>query len=579
MVILLENLIELLPEEILKKIAEELNINEKDQRIIKKRLLNAFSSEAFLIKNVGENIEIYRKLMGLLFKGEGIGKINEFLPDKKIKEFLKRGLLFVIKDKKDGENKYMIPFEYYFVSEFFHPSYFSLLYALQHYEDEIVNKIAGYYGIQTRGYSKIIVARKIYHLVTRNIEKIKEEFTSEERNLLEEMYYSRDKEYWKNIFITHVDKKTKNDKKVYIKELFFNMNKNTPLYSLLLKTILIPVADRTKLFVEELAVPVEFDNEVFKDLREKEKKIICELRDTYLREEKLGNDEYYREFTEDVKKLILYLIGRKIKATTTRKVYFKDKKRICDYFIWEDQYFDVMWDFISHEKLLDINPYTRTLRLNTTSYDIFTEKTENIFKKVYNFFVKYGKCSQEIKSEIIKELLSAYPSYIDVYYFVEVSKKISSDLSRVAIKEEMPPEELFKNLYKNLFFMGLAVSSDECIFNLRLHENTVRLLKNEPLEFKDYQINKPSFNEDTSTFIFPISIKRDILNFILKTGDIGEISDGYFKVRFKREKFEEFIKDEDSADFVSSILEETFSEEGEKLLLKFYDKSIFEQQD
>ncbi len=577
MVILLENLIELLPETTLRKIAENININETDQRIIKKRLLNAFSSEAFLIKNVGESIDVYRNLMSLLFKGEGLGEIEEPLFEDEVKEFLRRGLIFIVKDKADGKNKYLIPFEYYFVSEFFHPSYFSLLFALQHYEDDIINLIADHYGIQTRGYSKIVIARKIYHLVTRNIEKIKADFTKEERELLEEMYYSRDKEYWKNLFITYVDKKSKNDKKVYIKELFFNTSKKSPLFSLLIKTILIPVADRTKLFVEELAVPVEFDNEIFKDLREKEKKIICELRDIYLREEKIGMDEYYREFTNDVKRLILYLIGRKIKATTTRKVYFKDKKRICDYFIWEDQYFDIMWDFISHEKLLDINPYTRALRLNNDAYDIFTEKKESIFRRVYEFFKKYGKCSDEIKSEIMKELLSAYPSYIDVHYFVEVSKKISSDLSRVAIKEEMPPEELFRNLYKNLFFMGLAVSSDECIFNLKLHENTVKLLKNEPLEFEKEEIKKPWFNEDTSTFIFPIAIKRDVLNFILKTGEIAEIGEEHFKVRFKREKFEEFIKDEDSAEFVSDILKETFSEEGEKLLSEFYDKSIFEQ--
>ncbi len=577
MVIFLENLIQSLPETVIKKIAERINISEKDEHVIRKRLFNAFSSEAFLIKNVGKDLDVLKEIMDQLFKSGGVGVVEDDY-ESELKSLIHKGLIFPIKRDGTGKIHYLIPFEFYFVSEFFHPSYFSLLYALQHYEDEIVNTIANFYGIEARGFSKIVVSRKIYEVVTKNISWIKENLNEKEKKLLEEMHYTRDKEYWKKLFLENIEMRGKKDEKVYIKELFFNSDRSSPLYSLLMKTILIPVADRTKLFVEELTVPVELDSEIFKDLREKEKEIVCQLRDVYLKEEDNQDCklEFHRDFIDDVKRMLLYLVGKRIKATTTKKVYFKDKRRICDYFNWEDEYFDVLWDFISYEHFLDINPYTRVLKFSTQTYDVFIEDKNFVFKRVYDFFFKYGKCSSDIKYEVLKELSEAYPCYIDVHYFIEISKRISSDLSRVAIKEEMPPDYIFEKLYRNLYFLGLAISKDKCIFNLKLHENTYKLFNKEPIPKKIDVMEKPSFNEDNSTFTFPISLKREVLGFVLKTGDISDISNNSFKVKFKRERFEEFIKDEENAEFISSILEETFSEKGEKLLSEFYDKSIFE---
>ena len=292
----LEKIIEKLSDEKARRLAEKLHIEPGRIDIIKKKLLNALSSEAFLIKNASNYIEDFRELMREMFYKGGKGEFPSQY-ESLVQEIEKRGLAFYINKE---HTQILIPFEFYFVQDFFSPSYFSLLYAFQNYEESILNLIADYLNIEDPVNSRLSRARKIYYFLLKYIEKIHSSLSEEEKKMIETIYYNKGEAFWKEVFSRFVKGETKGEKeKYYIKELFFKSDRSSPVFSLLLKSILIPVSDKMRLFVEELTIPSEFEQEILREFREKDKKIVCDLKDLYIQDELIKIEGIERDLKTD----------------------------------------------------------------------------------------------------------------------------------------------------------------------------------------------------------------------------------------------------------------------------------------
>ncbi len=449
----LEKIIEKLSREKASRLAENLFIEIGRIDIIKKKLLNALSSEAFLVKSASSFIEDFRELMREMFYKGGKGEFPSQYASL-VEEVEKKGLAYYINKE---HTQILIPFEFYFVPDFFSPSYFSLLYAFQNYDESVLGLIADYLNIDDPVNSKLSLARKIYYFLIKYIEKIHSSLTPEEKKMIETIYYNKGETFWHDVFSNFIeDERGEYKDKYYIKELFFKADKSSPVFSLLLKSILIPVSDRTRLFVEELTVPSEFEQEILREYREKDKKIVCDLQDLYIQDDVISISGVEKDFKNDFRRFVYYVLTHDIKATTTKKIYFKDLKKILDNFEWGEDYFNLLWSFQKDNKVFVVDEGTKNFLLSQRGEELLRLDDLGVEERAYKFFLKHSCCSADIKEIVLKDLAKSYPCYIDVRYFVELSKKVVSELSHLVIKEDLNLDTTFFTIYYLLYNLGFA---------------------------------------------------------------------------------------------------------------------------
>ncbi len=537
----IEKIIEKLSEEKTKHLSKKLCIEAGRLDILKKKLLHTLTSEAFLSKNAQDYIDDYRDLMRAMFKSGGKGEYPQaFKP--LVDELACRGLLFFINKE---HSQILIPFEYYFVSGFFQPSYFSLLYAFQNYNEKILRIISQYYNLDGSNGIKLTLARKLYSFIIKYINLIKENFTEEEKKTLEILYYNRGKEFWDKTFKDLIPVSEIKDK-FYVKELFFKAKKDSPIFSLLLKSILIPVSDRTRIFVEELTVPSEFEQILFQEFREKENKIICDLQELYVKKTDLVPKGVVKEFKYDLKRMLGFIAGMKMKATTTKKIYYKDLKRVVDNFEWEQNYFDLLWDFIKTKKMLETYPENRIFKISDKGLKILFSNNKEIVKILYDYFLTHECCSEEIKKIVLKDLVDSYPCYVDIRYFIELSKKVASELSQLIIKEDLSLNETFYQIYYLLYNLGFAkrinVHREHYSISILALTHEGYLLasgKDDELDEGEMEIDL-EFNGNTVRL--PVTTDFKIINILLRVGDLIGVSED-FVFALKSEKIKEFLSE------------------------------------
>ena len=548
----LEKIIEKLSDEKARRLAEKLYIEPGRIDIIKKKLLNALSSEAFLIKNAYNYIEDFRELMREMFYKGGKGEFPSQY-ESLVKEIEKRGLAFYINKE---HTQILIPFEFYFVQDFFSPSYFSLLYAFQNYEESILNLIADYLNIEDPVNSRLSLARKIYYFLIKYIGKIHSSLSEEEKKMIETIYYNKGEAFWKEVFSKFVMGETKGEKeKYYIKELFFKSDRSSPVFSLLLKSILIPVSDKMRLFVEELTIPSEFEQEILREFREKDKKIVCDLQDLYIQDDIIKITGIERDFKRDLRRFIYYIITNDIKATTTKKIYFKDLKRILDNFEWEEDYFNLIWSFQKDNKVFVVDEETKSFVLSPKGEELLKLEDSKIGEIAYNYFLKHSCCSPDVKKLVLKDLVKSYPCYIDVRYFVELSKKVVSDLSHLLIKEDLNLETTFSTIYYLLYNLGLAQKINVRrehfnITSIRLnHEGYYFATGEKKVEIEDEDSEK--INIENGYLIIDIDIDYEDLKHLFEAAEKVAIKDR-IKIKLKEDKFDDIL----NKDIKDSILKE-----------------------
>jgi len=541
--VFIEQIINKLSREKSYKLAENLSIEEDRLDILKKRLLHALSSEAFLAKIVDDNINEFKELLVDMFEKRGIGKYPEKYKDL-IQELEKKGLIYFINKE---HTKILLPFEFYFVSDFFSPSYFSLLYAFQNYDNRILSLIADYLKIEDSLMSKLTLARKIYYYTTNYLEKIKSSLELEEIDIIKSTYYKTRRSFWDKTFRNFINNSEKKEK-FYIKELFLNSQKDNPLYSLLIKTILVPVSDRTRLFVEELTVPSEFENNMYKKYREKENKIICDLQDYYEEkdEEEIHEEQIEKDFKTDLKKMMIYIAGSRIKATTTEKIYCKDMKRILDNFGWQEHYFNLMWKFQKSNKLFTVDPEKRIFKISEKGREFLNLDNEKVLNKMFDFFINYSCCSLQIKNIILKELLNKYPCLIDLKYFLSISKRVASELSRLMIKEDLRLKKTFHKIYYLLYNLGFAkrVVYNKGNYNIHLitlNSDGYKLVKGEKFEESKPPKWYKNIDVNDGRLIVDLDIDYDIIDLLFNIAKFEGTKDKIF-FRLNSDKIQNYIK-------------------------------------
>lgn len=524
----IENIIESLPDDKCLCLAKHLGIEENRAFIAKKKLINVLGSEAYLIKTVGTYIEEFRDLLRAMFPHHGRGPCPErrktLLP-----LLVNRGLIFYT-NKANCE--IYIPFEYYFVSDFFSPSCYSLLYALQGYEESVLEQIGTRLNIQNSLPYKINLCRKIYHVITRSLPRLQEALSPKEQRVIEAIYYSRSDTFWKETFSANLNNVTDRDK-IYVKDLFQKAKGDSPLYSLLLKGLLIPVADRARLFVEELAVPSEFEEPLFRRYREREKQIVTDLRSRYFFP-KSGEQEYTRPFLKDFRTALLAITGLDVRSTTTKKIYYKDLRRLLDLYGWSEEYFDLLWEFQKAHKVLDVHPILRTFRFSKKGESFFRLSDEEKEEKLFHFFLRHPCCSMELKALFLEEWRKCYPSYVDVRFFLELSSKVASDFPRLLEKESAPADQIFPKLFSLFFSMGFGSSPHALPLGagprvLGLSERgfylsaSKRPLPSEENPTSPIYVAPRRFGEDL--FSLPVSLSLDQWEMILKSADVTSVGD------------------------------------------------------
>ncbi len=556
----IEKIIEKLSEEKTKILSKKLCIEAGRLDILKKKLLHTLTSEAFLSKNAQEYMDEYRELLRSMFKTGGKGRYPETFREI-VDELAQRGLLFFINKE---HTKILIPFEYYFVSEFFQPSYFSLLYAFQNYDEKVLKIIAQYYNLTGVNNIKISLARRLYTFMTKYINIIKDNFTKEEKETLEILYYNRGKEFWDKTFKELIPVSEIKDK-YYVKELFYKAKKESPIYSLLLKSILIPVSDRTRIFVEELTVPSEFEQILFKEFKDKENKIICDLQDLYVKKTEIAPKGIVKEFKYDLKKMLCFITGMKMKATTTKKIYYKDLKRVIDNFDWEQTYFDLLWDFIKAKKMLDTYEDNRIFRISKKGMLILASNNKEIMKILFDYFLKHECCSEEIKRIVLNDLVESYPCYVDIRYFIELSKKVASELSQLIIKEDLSLNDTFYQIYYLLYNLGFArrINVHREHYNISIlsltHEGY--LLASGKEDELDESENPVNYEYKNNMIFLPVYTEFEILNMLMRLGELVEINE-YFVFKINDDKLNTFLseKKESEINELKNIMEELIDE-------------------
>ena len=537
----LEKIIEKISDEKAIRLAQRLYIESSRIDIIKKKLLNALSSEAFLIKNAHNYIEDFRELMREMFYQGGKGEFPSQYASL-VNEIEQRGLAFYINKE---HTQILIPFEFYFVQDFFSPSYFSLLYAFQNYEESILNLIANYLNIEDPVNSRLSLARKIYYFLIKYVKKIHSSLSEEEKKTIETIYYNKGEAFWKEIFSNFITGEEKEEKeKYYIKELFFKSDRSSPVFSLLLKSILIPVSDKMRLFVEELTIPSEFEQEILREFREKDKKIVCDLQDLYIQDDIVKISGVERDFKKDFRRFVYYVITNDIKATTTKKIYFKDLKRILDNFEWEEDYFNLIWSFQKENKVFVVDEETKSFELSPKGEELLYLDDYNIAKKAYDYFLKHSCCSADIKKIVIQDLVKSYPCYIDVRYFVELSKKVVSDLSHLLIKEDLNLENTFFTIYYLLYNLGFAQKINVRrehfnITSIRLNSEGYFLATGEKkVEIEDVEEEK--INIENGNLIVDIDINYNDLKHLFKAAEKVTIKDR-IRIKLKEDKLDDIL--------------------------------------
>ena len=230
-------------------------------------------------------------------------------------------------------------------------------------------------------------------------------------------------------------------------------------------------------------------------------------------------------------------------------------KKILDNFEWEEDYFNLIWNFQKENKVFVVDEETKSFVLSPNGEEMLKLEDSKIGEIAYGYFLKHSCCSEDIKKLVLKDLVKSYPCYIDVRYFVELSKKVVSDLSHLLIKEDLNLETTFSTIYYLLYNLGLAqkinVRREHLnITSIRLnHEGYYFVTGEKKVEIEDEDSEK--INIENGNLIMDIDTNYDDLKHLFEAAEKVTIKDR-IKIKLKEDRFDYIL----NLNFKDSVLNE-----------------------